>query len=277
MEQDIPLSKLVSLGLKAVTAAASEVSRAQFALDYRTLFKADGSPATDADRASEQIIIDTILAAYPEHRLHGEEFGPQNSDSGSPYLWVFDPIDGTWSFLNQENTACINLALYHDNKLLLGIVFNPVNHEVFLAAYGQGASLNGRELPLTNWETLQQGVMNYHLPRSHTAGIRSLLNIWSEGHIGKLISQGGSPAYGLAMVAKGAHSSFLMAGKPNGADPWDLSAGTLLVRRAGGVVTDLRGNDIDPLGHSDYLLASTNPRVHEQLLGLLRDYHFLAH
>jgi fructose-1,6-bisphosphatase/inositol monophosphatase family enzyme len=121
------------------------------------------------------------------------------------------------------------------------------------------------------------GVVNYQLGRQDREQIDRLLDLWTRDDppVGKLLALGGSVAYGLALVAKGAHDALVtvMGHEP---DPWDLTPGALLVRNAGGKVTDLYGKDIDPLSFEGYLVASTHPGDHERMLELLSECGFPA-
>jgi fructose-1,6-bisphosphatase/inositol monophosphatase family enzyme len=263
-----------TIGLQAINAALETIQSIQDRSDFQTVFKSDGSPVTKADKAAEREIRKVIQTAYPEHQLHGEEFGLHNADSNSPYLWAFDPIDGTWAFINQENTACTVLSLLQDNEAILGIVANPVTHEIFEAVQGKKAMLNRKPLPLNNWASIKMGVLNYHLPKPFRKQIDKLLNIWEDKKIGKIVSVRGSLVYALACVAKGMYTSFITAPCKRETLPWDLSPGVLLVTQAGGKVTDLEGNPVNPLKHNDYLVASTTPQVHDEVLDLLNRYEF---
>ncbi len=242
----------------------------QRAAGFGMLLKTDGSPATEGDRRAEKKIVEILSTAFPSHRLMGEEYGVFNPEASDEFTWAFDPIDGTWSFLNQETTACVNLVLLHQGKPLVGVVFNPWTQELYEGAQGQPTRLDGRELPLTRWPHLKDGTLNYHLARNCRPQIDAILRAWEAGEIGKLISAGGSPTYSFAQTAKGAHTAFVVGHKSVPPDAWDLSTGVLLVRGAGGRVTDLNGHDIDPLTHQDFMVASTHPDVHNELLEVLR-------
>lgn len=263
------LADFHTIGLQAVNRAIERIRNIRERPDFEHFFKSDGTPVTEADRQAEQQIIKIITAAYPQHQLHGEEFGLQNAQSDSPYLWAFDPIDGTWAFINQENTACTVLSLLKDNEPILAIVGNPYTQEIFETVKGGITTLNGRHLPLKNWEQIKEGVLNYQLPRQFRKDIDTILNIWEKGNIAKLVSVGGSPVYALGNVAKGTYTAFIMAPFKRETLPWDLSAGILLVENAGGQVTDLQGNAVNPLKHNDYLVASLVQQVHDEVLELL--------
>lgn len=266
------LDDLLRIAEAATRAAGQEALRVQRSSAFGRQFKPDGSPVTDADKNAELKIIDVIRSAYPHHRLYGEEFGKLNEESDSPYLWVFDPIDGTWAFLNRENTAAVSLALIKDGAPVVGVVYNPFTEEMYLTAEDRTATLNGVELPLTKRRLLRHCVMDYRLNKAFRKDIHVVLNIWVDDLVAKLVSMGGSIVYALAQVAKGAHNIFVMRCARLHPDPWDLAAGVLLVKRAGGRVTDLNGDEVDPLAYSKYIVATSQANLHEEALKTLNDY-----
>ncbi|MBF0584628.1 MAG: hypothetical protein HQL80_10410 [Magnetococcales bacterium] len=265
------LANFREVGQRAVRVAGRIILAIRQDNALGTLFKEDGSPATEGDKQAEQEMRYEISLAFPEHRLHGEEFGEEGQAADSPYLWAFDPIDGTWSFVNHETTACTVLTLLKGEEIILGLVYNPFTDELF-EAFAQGCFVNERPLPLLQAGRLADGVMNYQIPRRMGSDIAPLLRMWQDRRIGKLISPGGSPVYAMALVAQGTYAVFVMAPNNRTPYPWDLTAGTALVRQVGGRVTDLANNDIDPLTHTGWLVAAANVTVHEEALQWLRQY-----
>ncbi len=154
----------------------------------------------------------------------------------------------------------------------MGIVFNPFTNELFQVTEESVTTLNGRKLPLTKWQSIEKGVLAYHFARDYREQVEKILEMWEDRRIGKLVSPGGSPVYALANVAKGSQTALVMCPNNREPFPWDLTAGKLFVEKAGGQITDLEGNPIDPLAHQDYLVASTVANVHEQMLKTLEEY-----
>ena len=218
------------LGEKAAKEAGQIILKFQNKLEFTVSSKQDGTEVTNADMEAEKKIIEIIKSECPNHKIYGEEFGLQDKDSKSDYLWAIDPIDGTSAYINQELTACVNLCLLKNNKAILGVIYNPFTNELFTAKEGE-SKLNGNKLPYIK-QTAEKRTLNYHPSKKNIKDIKILLTLWKDGHVKKLIDQGGSPAYNLAMVAKGAHSHFIMDcyRDPN---PEDYSAPVLLVRNAG--------------------------------------------
>jgi myo-inositol-1(or 4)-monophosphatase len=269
---DARVDDMLRVAVEAVTEAGNTALAIRLTPEFAHEFKPDLSPVTPGDRAAEERIVEIVRAAYPEHRLYGEELGWHNEGGESPYLWVFDPVDGTWSFLNGEPTWCVNLTILRDGHAIAAALYNPNVGEVYSVAEGQPATMNDRPLPVVSWETLEEGVLDFKMARSFRRDIDAILDLWGEKRVGKLTRQDGSPAYCLAKVARGAHTVFVMGCTKRPPDPWDLAAGIMLVRGAGGRVTDLAGNDVDSVRYSRYIVAGANPRLHEQALGLLVEY-----
>jgi myo-inositol-1(or 4)-monophosphatase len=266
------LTRFVEVGIAAARAAGEEALEVQRAAAFNHAWKADKTLATEGDLRAEKKIVEVLSVAFPTHRLLGEEGGARNEDTDSPYRWLFDPIDGTWSFVNQELTAVVNIALLRGEEVIVGIIHNPLTGETFVTAKGQPTTLNDIALTVTHWTALREGVLNYQMDAPCRADIDGILTMWGEGHIGKLVSMGGAPSYALATCAKGAHSIFVMGPKGRKTDLWDIASGVLMVRNAGGRVTDLDGRDADPLCPPPYLVAASDPQVHEEALALLRQY-----
>lgn len=263
----------LKLSREAVRTAAKEILKLQRNKGFYTSLKSDNSPVTQGDKMAEKILVDAIQNQFPHHKILSEEYGEINFRTKSPYLWVIDPIDGTWSYVNQEITMCIQLALLEKDKCIAATIYNPFTKAMYQTSTGKTATLNRRALPFTNYTLLKRAVINYHIPRSRRQLIFPLIEIWNDNRIAKLITQGGSIAYSLACIAKGAHTCFITINdKPT--KPWDLCAGIALIRNMGGCVTNMKGNNIKCTDHEGEIIASSNPTVHKSLLECLSKYNF---
>lgn len=262
-------SDFINVAEEAALAAGRVVRTLRDNADLRITQKPDGTIVTNADVEAERRARAVIRFHYPDHEIHGEELGADPAHPDTPHLWTVDPIDGTSAYVNFETTACTNVAVLTHKKAVAGAVYNPFTHELFTAAEGAPATLNGHPLPLVD-----SGTLNYQLSRSNADEVDVLVkHLWSERHVNKVIEQGGSPAYNLACVAKGSHSHFILDCTRE-ARPEDYGAPVLLVRQAGGRVTDLDGNDIDAFSHSGFLVASSQAANHDRFLRLLQQYEF---
>ncbi|WP_372368832.1 inositol monophosphatase [Candidatus Uabimicrobium sp. HlEnr_7] len=267
--------KALKISRDAVRIAAKEILKLQREKGFSTSFKSDDSPVTAGDKMAEKIIVDAIRENFPKHKILSEEFGKINFQTKSQFLWVLDPIDGTWSYVNQEVTMCIQLALLEKNECIAATIYNPFTKAMYQTSIGKTSALNRRHLPFTNYQLLNHAVINYHIPRSQRKLIYPLIEIWNDNRIAKLITQGGSIAYSLACVAKGSHTCFVTTSdKP--IKPWDLCAGIAMIRNMGGCVTDFQGKNINPMGHTGEIVASCNKKVHKSFLACFKKYRLKA-
>lgn len=198
--------------------------------------KGFGDWVTDIDHKAEQAIIDTIRNVFPDHKIHAEESGKQSTESDSE--WIIDPLDGTANFVKQIPVVTVSIAFAHAGELLAGVVFDPVHDELFWAQAGEGAFLNGRSIHVADDASLSTSIIATGFPWRSKAFIPDYLQAF-----GLILEKTagarrlGSAALDLAYTACGRFDGFWeMKLKP-----WDISAGILLVREAGGVVTDFRG------------------------------------
>ena len=234
-------------------------------------FKADKSPVTNADKASEQTIRQILLKAYPNDGFIGEEFPA--IPARSPYTWSCDPIDGTWSYLNHEKTTTISLALHEGEKTVLAVIYNPFTNDLYTGGEGLPSTLNGHALPRVHKPNLQRSVVNFFISRTKIRDINILYELRYQRIITKVISQGGSLAHALAMVASGANNVFIgNSHKPS--NIWDLAAGAYLIRSIGGRVSNIAGEELDTIPANTVVVASTNTVIHNEVLQVLAEKDF---
>ena len=181
---------------------------------------------------------------------------------------AFDPIDGTWAFITHENTSAINLSLIENGEVAVAIVFNPFTNEFFQTEKGARSFIGMLTLPLRTARTAVE-VVNFKGERDHPI-VSTLNQLFKEDKVKKLTSIGGSTAYSMCMVAKGAFSNYIARFESN-ASAWDLSASCLIIRNMGGFVTDLDGKDIDPISHKGYIIASANANARDEFLEMIKN------
>ena len=225
-------------------------------------FKDDNTPITNIDKQVQQYITKRLRDSF-DIQVIGEE-DDSDFDKSKPY-WAIDPIDGTWSFITHENTSAINLSLIENNKVVLGIVFNPFTDEFFHTEEGSESYIGMLKLPLR--ENKHVTVVNFKPEREHPI-VKNLNRLFKEDRVKKLVSIGGSTTYSMCMVAKGAFSNYI-AHFENYSNAWDLSAAVIIVRNSGGYVTDLEGNDIDAIYHKGYIIVSANKVVRDEFLEMM--------
>ncbi|MEO5371351.1 MAG: hypothetical protein H7833_14865 [Magnetococcus sp. DMHC-1] len=265
------LNPYLTVARQAVTDAGGIIRKVREGEDFGTACTSDGAPKCTGNPQAEARIIELISAAFPEHRLQGQITGKVNTDASTPLLWAFAAVTGTWAYCNHETTSGVVLVLLEKNRTVLGMVYNPFTGELFEVSR-QGVLVNGRPLPLVRPADLARGVINYQIPRCMREEIDALLDLWGDRKVLRVVCTGGSPAYALARVAQGSFAAYILAPTHDPILPWDLTAGVWLVEKAGGRVSDLQGNPIQPLTHTGWLVAGTNKKIHAETLALLHRY-----
>jgi len=209
-----------------------------------TEYKGDVDIVTEADRASEQLIREKLKAAFPTHGVYGEEGTRDQLES--EYRWYVDPLDGTTNFAHGFPAFCVVLGLEHrpaglaadaDGEMVAGVIYDPLRNEMFSAERGKGAFLNGRAIHVSKTKTLQESLTATGFPshKRHTSpNIHFYQQITLRSHG---VRRAGSAALDLAYVACGRLDGFWEFNL----NPWDTSAGVLLVAEAGGTVTHFDG------------------------------------
>jgi myo-inositol-1(or 4)-monophosphatase len=219
--------------------------------------KAKNDFVTDVDQKAEQVILETLQAAYPEHAFLAEESG--NLGQGE-FLWVIDPLDGTTNFVHGYPHFCVSIALVYKGKIEHALIYDPVRDDLFTASRGAGAFLNGHRLRLNGTKTLGSSLVGISLAkRTNPPSIKAAALDLTDKSAG--IRRSGSSALDLAYVA----ASKLDACYQWGMKPWDIAAGVLMVHEAGGLVLEPRGREYLTTGH---LLAS-NLKLMPQLEAVL--------
>ena len=254
---------------RTLQAAAAEVARlagaeliARLKTTRKVEFKHDIDLVTDADTASEQRIVDFIERRFPGHGILAEERGAQPGKS--EYLWIVDPLDGTTNYAHRVPHFCVSIAVEDRQGLLAAAVYDPVRGELFEASRGRGAWLDGEQLKVSGEARLGRALLGTGFPYSVWDKPFRPLKLF-DAFIRKAqgIRRAGSAALDLSYVAAGRYDGFFEVSLK----PWDIAAGTLLVREAGGTVTDLLGGALD---YSVGDVMATNGALHEQMVGVSR-------
>lgn len=221
---------------------------------------------TDADVASQGVIRQTVLGAYPDHVLIGEEDAPGSTAPapGSPYRWIADPLDGTTNFVHQVPFFSVSLALEHAGELVVAAVFDPCADECFTAAAGGGAFRNGSPIRTSGVTSLGDALVSAGFPVEVRPDSVDLKMFLAAVPVCQAIRRTGSAALNLAYVACGRFdAAWAFATKV-----WDVAAGALLIQEAGGMIVSSDGRS-SPLKDGSYLAAAT-PQLHAELADLAR-------
>jgi myo-inositol-1(or 4)-monophosphatase len=247
--------------------AAEEAARlgGQVLEEWGARFTArEKSPAnlvTEADLASQAKIFDFLHGLFPEHRFLGEE-DLCCEEGDSPYRWIIDPLDGTSNYVHRFPYYAVSIGLEADGELIAGAIYDPNRNEMFSAAAGQGATLNGTSIGVSGIKELRQAMCMASLPvrvdRNHPAVLKFLDVL----ELAQTVQRTGSAALNLCAVACGRIEAFWSTSLK----PWDMAAGVLIAREAGGTVTATAGGNFD-VRVSD-LLATNGSGLHDELSGV---------
>ncbi len=208
-------------------------------------YKGDVDLVTEADRASETLIKQRLAQAFPDHGIYGEEGTRERLQS--EYRWYVDPLDGTTNFAHGFPAFCVVLGCEHrppgtpeneDGQMVTGIIYDPLRDEMFTAQRGQGAHLNGRPIHVSRTRTLQEALTGTGFP-SHKRHASPNIHFYQEFTLRSHgVRRAGSAALDLAYVAAGRLDAYWEFNL----NPWDTSAGYLLVEEAGGTLTHFDGS-----------------------------------
>lgn len=253
----------VNIAVRAARKAGDIIMRAYDRLDHiRIEEKGHNDFVSEVDRAAEAAIIEVIAAAYPSDSFYAEESGEiPNADKDT--VWIIDPLDGTLNFLHHFPQFSVSIAQRINNRIEHAVVYNPITQELFTATRGEGALLNGRRMRVSERHGLKGSLLVSNLPN-----YISPLDFY-EKFIEKTVQdvaafrRTGSTALDLAHVAAGFSDGFVCQRFA----PWDIAAGLLLVREAGGLVVDFDGGD--DIFAKQNLLAG-NAKVVKALLGAIK-------
>lgn len=222
---------------------------------------------SSADQRTEKILIEELTKARPGYSIYAEETGVHDGPDKT-HRFIIDPIDGTTNFLHGVPHFAISIALEREGQLVSGVVFNPVTDDMFVAERGHGAYLNDKRLRVAVRKDLPHALVATGIPFMgrvpDSERKRSLAEVEAVVSRTSGIRRFGSAALDCAWVAAGRFDGFW----ERGLNAWDIAAGVLLVREAGGLVTNLDGTP-DPLKNGDIL--ATNEALHPQLMKIIKE------
>jgi myo-inositol-1(or 4)-monophosphatase len=227
--------------------------------------KGDIDLVTEADLASEKLIIERINSHYPRHAILAEESGASEDElaSGkSDWKWIIDPLDGTTNYAHGYPCFCVSIALEHAGAIEVAVIYDPMRDEMFAAERGQGATLNDRRIRVSTVDDLNSAMLCTGFPynvRERPNFVSHFANFTMEA---QAVRRDGSAAIDLAYIACGRFDGFW----EDGLKPWDVAAGVLLIEEAGGRVSDFTGSALDI--YSPKVLAS-NGLVHDAMMRVL--------
>jgi myo-inositol-1(or 4)-monophosphatase len=265
------LHPMINVAIKAARAAGNIINRAALDVEsVRVSQKQVNDFVTEIDQAAEQIIIETLLTAYPGHGILAEESGQEHGAQDSEFVWIIDPLDGTTNFIHGLPVYCVSIALAVKGKIEQAVIYDPTRNDLFTATKGRGAYMNDRRLRVSKRTRMQESLISTGFPFRPGDDFKTYLAMMADvmprcaG-----LRRPGAAALDLAYVAAGYTEGFFEAGL----SPWDVAAGSLLVTEAGGLVGNFTG-EADFLDQKECLAGS--PKIYGQMVALLGKYSKFA-
>ena len=225
--------------------------------------KGPGDFVTASDKKVEKILIDELQKARPNYSILSEEIGKINNDES--FKWIIDPIDGTANFLHGIPHFAISIGLEQNSEIICGIVYDPIKDEMFVAEKGNGSYLNNQRIRVSSRSKLKECIIFTGGPKKESENrelaLKEYYNFSSKVQIP--IRKLGSAALDMAYVAAGRCDGFWQ----RNLNYWDIAAGIILVKEAGGYVTDFKGNE-DYIENKNILVS--NSKINEEMIKLLK-------
>ena len=258
------MQPMLNIAVRAAHAAGDYISRQVNNIPNLEIeSKSKNDFVTLVDRRAEERIIETLLKAFPTHSIMAEESG---SFGESEFQWIIDPLDGTTNFLHGFPHFAVSIALAIDGKLQHGVIYDPMKQELFAASRGDGATLNNRRIRVTSRFSSEGALLGTGFPfraKHHLPVFQQMFNTFFDS--ASDIRRAGSAALDLAYVAAGRLDGFWEIGLK----PWDMAAGALIIREAGGLVGDFGGNE-------NYLesgnIVTANPKLFADMIRKLQPH-----
>ncbi|MBL8183292.1 MAG: inositol monophosphatase [Blastocatellia bacterium] len=226
--------------------------------------KGDINLVTEADLASEALIIERIRSHFPRHAILAEESGEAIViGSDSEFKWIIDPLDGTTNYAHGYPCFCVTIALEHNGEIVSGVTYDPTRDELFAAEKGRGATLNGKPIRVSATAELGNALLVTGFPYDFKVREKFARHLTEFLLASRGVRRDGSAAIDMAYVACGRFDGFW----EEGLNPWDVAAGKLLIEEAGGVVSYYDGAKFSI--YTPPIVAS-NGLIHEQMTGILK-------
>lgn len=256
---DVDLFRTVAADAALV---AGKLQREKLGARIRIEHKGALDLVTEVDRACEDAIVARLRRSFPSHDIVAEE--TDLGRKGSDYVWVVDPLDGTTNYAHSYPFFCSSIALTHRGSPIAAAIYDPVKDELFTAALGRGATLNGSRLAVTKSADLLHAVLITGFPYDLREDVRhALRHFVGFMHHARAIRRDGAAALDLAYLAAGRIDGFF----EEKLKPWDILAGVLLVEEAGGRATTFDGSRPSMTGGE---LVASNGVLHDAMLSVLR-------
>ena len=263
---------MLNIAIRAARAAGDIIVRNMDRIDrLKIVSKKNNDFVTEVDHKAENAIIDILKQSFPDHGFLAEESGIQ--DANAEYQWIIDPLDGTTNFLHGVPQFAVSIALKHKNKLEVAVIYDPVSQELFTATRGEGAQLNNKKIRVTGHKGLSGSLLCTGFPYHDQSYLDTYIDTMKALMAPAAgIRRPGSAALDLAWLAAGRYDGFWEFNLK----AWDIAAGILIVREAGGLITDLHGKE-DYLISGDIIAAAPKvfPEMFKTINACVRDSDYL--
>jgi len=261
------LHPMLNVAIKAARAAGAIINRASLDLDLlKVNTKSPNDFVTEVDQMAEQVIIETLLTAYPGHGILAEESGRTHGAKNSEYVWIIDPLDGTTNFIHGFPVYAVSIALAFRDQIQQAVVYDPTRNDLFYASKGRGAFLNDKRLRVSKRTRMQESLIGTGFPFRKGDNFKRYVKMFEEVMQNCAgLRRPGAAALDLCYVAAGFYDGFF----ETGLNPWDIAAGSLLITEAGGLIGNFTGE-------SDFMyqreVVAGNPKIYGQMVGILAPY-----
>ncbi|AKJ29966.1 inositol monophosphatase family protein [Caldimonas brevitalea] len=262
------LHPMLNTAIKAARAAGAIINRASLDLDLLRI-STKSSPndfVTEVDQAAEQIIIETLLTAYPGHGILAEESGRAHGAKDSDFVWIIDPLDGTTNFIHGFPVYAVSIGLAFRGQVQQAVVYDPARNDLFYASKGRGAYLNDKRIRVSKRTRMGDALIGTGFPFRKGDNFKRYMKMF------ELVMQScaglrrpGAAALDLCYVAAGYYDGFF----ETGLNPWDIAAGSLIITEAGGLIGNFTGES-DFLNQREVVAAT--PRIYGQLVQMLAPF-----
>ncbi len=233
---------------------------------FQTRKKGVSDLVTDADLASQDAIRRVITKRFPEHAFVGEEGTKPIVPGADQLIWIVDPLDGTTNYVHGYPNFAVSVAIARGKDVQAGVIYDPLRDQCFAAAAGKGAWRNGAPMKVSGVTDVAEALVAVSLPAHVHRDSADLLDFIEAAQAAQAVRRSGSAALNLAHVANGSLDAF-WATKIHA---WDVAAGILMIREAGGIVTGRNGTPFDVW--NPHFLAAAGPQLHGKMLKVLTDF-----
>ncbi len=261
------LHPMLNVAVKAARTAGAFINRASLDLDLlKVTTKSANDFVTEVDQKAEEVIIETLLSAYPGHGILAEESGRTHGAKNSEYVWIIDPLDGTTNFIHGLPFYAVSIALAHRDQVQQAVVYDPTRNDLFYASKGRGAYLNDKRLRVSKRTRMADSLIGTGFPFRKGDNFQRYVKMFEEvmqqcaG-----VRRPGAAALDLCYVAAGYYDGFF----ETGLNAWDIAAASLMITEAGGLVGNFTGE-------ADFMyqreLVAGNPKIYGQMVNILSPY-----